>query len=473
MGFCTNCGTKLEADQTTCPKCGKERTQPENVQPKHKSSFVISKKVKIWTVFMVGLVVLCFIGYQIGAVYTGKAAAVKQFKQALIHKDANALLKWVSVKHSTMRINKKSVKSLFGYLDKNPQVIDEILDNIEQQSAAMDSKPKSVAVASSTSSGMFTLKKNGKKWLLFNDYKFEVSPYYIEVDTNYKGTKILVDGKVSGEAKEDNNTVKVGPFFPGNHKVEGVWKGDYATVEDAVDVPLAGPNHTIALSSDDLNLEGEMIYPQSNFPEAKFFVNGKDTGQTFDNIDDFGPVSLNGTVRVYAEMDFPWGKAKSKELTLGKDNDGVDLEIDPITDDVKKQIVETVNQYAKEWADAYRNLDPSKLKHVTSNAFNDIKQDINNMKEIKEKWKGNPVKTLIDLDNIDVSKEESGYRAEIEASLQYNATYYNEGEDAQTELSDNNRLLYLLYDSSKGTWLVDETNELWGFSADHPQETKF
>lgn len=470
MSFCKNCGTKVNHEGKYCSNCGTEVTQQSPKEPK-KPSFQFSKKTKVFTGVIAGIIILLGAGYFVGASLTGKDVTVKNFEEALANQDQEMFMKAVSSSDSEWEIKEKEVDSFFKYLDKNPEVKKEIIENISKQAKQADSDESKGATAVSggeevSFDKLFTLKKDGNQWLVFDDYTFEVTPFYMNVSTNYEDTKIIVNGKEVAVSDSSNQTEKLGPFLPGVYSVKGVWKGDYAQLKKKIEIQLGEATENVRDVT--LSLEGEMIHPESNYEDASLFVNGKSTGMKVGEVDELGPFPAEGDDTLHVEKKFPWGTVKSEKKSVSEGS-YLDLTIDPFTDEMQEKVIKTVNSYTKSRVKAYKQADASPLKQVVTKRFLDEKKkDIQEMKGSGQRFKGKALKNKIDMDSFNTGKNDQGqFTVEVNMQMYFDSTYYNKGKkkDAKTEKNKNLVSCELVYNKDKQQWSVDKVESMFIYMA--------
>ena len=117
-------------------------------------------------------------------------------------------------------------------------------------------------------------KKDGKRWLLYDDYELKLRQYMIPVLTNIEGAQITVDGIQVAVASDVESKVEVGPLLPGEYTIEAVYEGEYTTIKKAEKLSLFPMNEFE--DTLELVLEGDYVKVSANTPAARILINGED-----------------------------------------------------------------------------------------------------------------------------------------------------------------------------------------------------
>lgn len=460
MKFCTQCGAKMEDDKKFCTNCGhsfsetKQPTQEEkntmnSVQPISKAP--MSKKQKVTFSATAIIIVLLIILYFAGASMTSKDRVISNFKKALAEKNSTKLASIIKSSDPSLKVDANSLKPLISYIGKNPSLINTVNSSIDEQSKQLNK----IASTNNSSNYLFSLKKQGKKFLFFDNYVFVVKPFYMNVNTNYKNVKVTMDNKVLCTSNQENYTKQVGPFLPGTYSLKSEYASDYANLNRTVSVDLIDQS----VAEVDLSLDGQFVSVNCDYPDAKLLVNGKDTGLTVKDAQNFGPLSKDETVKLSVKKDFPWGTVTSKDVEV-TDSDWVDISFSPVNDTVQNDLMNTANDFQKGYVNSLAALDPSKLVNATDNDKEKITDSINNMKSYNQIYKGTLLKASYDLDQTKIYTEDDKYYATIISSVDLNEVYYYSDSSDSSPSSKSHIYEYtLIYDDSSKKWSVENAYE--------------
>jgi uncharacterized membrane protein YvbJ len=495
--FCHECGHKLSKDAAFCPECGttvEGRDYQGNSQggssnaQQVKESFVskikkMSKKQKLFSAIIAGLILFLFIGYQVGSSLTSKENAMENLKTAIVEKDAKELSNLLVSEDPRLEISEKEVKGLLDYMEQNPKKLTEVMENIKKQANYLDGKkPEGKAeeaaafledLAGSSTNSIMNLTKQGKTALFFDSYRFEVVPTYLKLYTNYKGTELYINDKKVATAKEENYQKEFGPFVPGMYKVKAVYKDEYTTLKTEEDISVTDGSGDV-----DLYLEGESIYIDSNFEDASVFVNGKDTKLTVEEARKFGPVSMDGSMKLHVEKEFPWGTAKSEEIPVTEEESSYELEISGVTDKTKEVIMQNVFDAEKSWFESLTSLDSSKLAGFSEELNSELAEDIKDVKEDKETYVGKgPVLVAFDMDSFEVYEKDGTYSSSVVGNFLWHGDTANSdaSPEAIKETKEKEHTEFytytLVYNSENKTWLLESIENRYGYEFEN--EKKF
>lgn len=481
MKFCIKCGTEIQEGTLFCIKCGQPYSnkatpiqqaasiqQAEPIQKAtpivnvameaQKTNTKLSKMQKVISLAIVTSLLLGVFIYKVGESLTSREKVVSKFSQAIASKDSAELAKYIVSSDPKLKIDAKNIEPFLSYLDKNPSYRNEIVKSIDSQSTNMaflnklNGKPY-----------LFTLKKQGKTWVLYDKYVFELKPVYIKVFTNYKDTKIFLDNNLVCTADKSDFTKEVGPYLPGLYKMRAFLEGDYVKLEETVDVDLvsnidsSNPNQNII--NQKLYLNGYEVSVNSDYEDAKLFSNGKDTGLAIVDAKKFGPISKDGSVRLYAQKDFPWGTIKSEEVAAdGSSN--IYLKLNIVNENVKNILMETVNSHNNNSVDAFKNRDISKLVNVSESMKMSINDEIQRAITDKKMFDCGLVKAIFDLDSFNIYQRDNKYYAEVTGIESYSSAWYNEGSPVpKTILKEQDFKYILVFDEKLKKWVLEDTSK--------------
>ncbi|MCY9692063.1 zinc ribbon domain-containing protein [Paenibacillus alginolyticus] len=461
MKFCKECGHALESGQTICKQCG--TSVPVNPQPKNASSkplIVLSRINKIILMSIASFLLLLFVGFKVGAALTSKETVLDKFQEALLAGDSKEVATYLHASDSRMKIDEKAVTSFIDYTKKNPSVVNQLVMDLKQQAKTDEPTKNSIKSLSSTKSGkdlllneaqpsLLTLKKSGKTLLFFDRYLLDVKPYFIRVTSNLDKTKVILNDTEIGIVDKAGAAQEFGPYMFGSYKLAGIYQGEYASLKQEQELQLFNP----AQDKNNLSItfKTDYIAPRSNFEDARLFVNGKDVASIKDKTK-LGPISLDGSVKLYAEKEFPWGKVKSKEISVTGTN-FAELTISGVTDDLKTILMNTINEYNKSDIEAKSTRDASKYLHIYPERLSDYTRTIENMKSYNQYFQGSYLKSIFDLDSFQIYSDRNQYYALVSNHEFYNSTFYSSYDtNIQSKPNDVFWKYTLIYKDSK--WYI-------------------
>ncbi|WHY71254.1 TcaA 3rd/4th domain-containing protein [Fictibacillus enclensis] len=311
-----------------------------------------------------------------------------------------------------------------------------------------------------------------KKGGLFSSYHIYPRPYSLTVSSDQPGSTIKLNNKKVLETKKDNLETTVRNLAPGTYSVQGSKKYDYAEIQSKDEVNLFEDEKFSKEVS--LELTGEKIPIVANVEGVSIFVNGKDTGKkatiqeeggpfgsSGEEEESYGPFSTDGSVEIYGESKYPWGVAKSEPETVTEDTGSIDVTPSPfVNDEVRDQIVKTINDFAKQQLEALVKQDASVIKTATDNIVKEHAEDIQSDKSYDNYWKGKAIGTRIDIDKATLANKEDEFQIEVPVEFHYKFKEYNKGWDDEDPLEEefNTDTVILTYNDESKSWLISEIN---------------
>ncbi|MBA4494937.1 hypothetical protein ACFO25_01665 [Paenactinomyces guangxiensis] len=167
------------------------------------------------------------------------------------------------------------------------------------------------------SSGEFYLKKD--EGIFSDSYIIGVRPQYLEITFKSNQGLIKVDGKEVWKVNKNQNKKKIGPLFPGNHKVyvESYFSYANMTLKEEHQENLLGLSQTTEARYE---LTGSGIKATSKHAGVQVYMNNQKTpfiiyvgnGDTT-----VYPVKYDGSQTIYGVAKYPWGESKkSKSIRI-------------------------------------------------------------------------------------------------------------------------------------------------------------
>ena len=371
MYFCSKCGCKLEERQIFCSQCGnninvddkKNEENEENFQEKNLSNDEILElkeevdntnlldennkveiiyneedyenynetnkgkklfvKSRVISYLVLTLVLLLGIFYAVGKSLTKPSKVVLKFEQAVAAKDKEDLSSLLYCEDDKLEINEKNTSYILTYFNENPSFFNSVIKDLNNDAIKLEKIKNISGVQDIKSLNILKLIPVGKRWGIFPNYKISIKPIFIEVKTSIKDVAFSLNNKELGKSDSDNFIKEYGPFMPGKYKLLANYKGKYVTLSEPYDIDTINNNENGKVSIEVLeNLNYAMIYCE--YPEAKLFVNGKDTGLKVEDIEKFGP--LSNSTKVYATVNKNGITLKSNEFVVGYGDDGIYLD---------------------------------------------------------------------------------------------------------------------------------------------------
>lgn len=375
---------------------------------KKEKSAPLKRKLKliVYSIVFLAIVAGALYGsYRYIAYTESEEKLVEKFETAIVEKDYATLMSILTTSDQRLSLIEDTLQPFLKYFEQNPKVLSSSMKQLEQDQEMITTEEETI----------LKVVEGDKKYYIVPTYQIEIYSSFVSVQTDRKNANIYVNGEEVAVADSDNYTKNIGPLVPGNYEIEVVWESELVTLNDKRTVELF--NSTVEEQVIEFNLTGEMIGLNANYPDAKLFVNGKDSGITIAEASSFGPVLTDGTLKVHAEKDFGWGVVKSPEVKI-EGNDSIYLTIDVLTDELKTALMEVGLNYAKSVVEAYQKNDLSVIHQATAAQVEHHQYRLEEIHLFENEI--TPKKVLFDLDSFDYYENNAN---EIEVSLNYNVQY--------------------------------------------------
>lgn len=220
--FCEACGLKQEISGEFCEGCGHEfgidiaSNESGNLQ---KSIFAKDKK-KYFIITSVIIVVLMtlFGAYKLGESYYSKNNQIKRYQEALLSTDGERIANVLSSTDSHFKVTKENIQVYSKYLKDNKAYLTNMVDKLPFSNASKND---------------IYIKKNGKKFFLYDKYDLMIQPVYFNISTNTSGMEIAINKQVEKAVSDSEKyTWKIGPLSPGAYEFIGSF--DYNDKENTI-----------------------------------------------------------------------------------------------------------------------------------------------------------------------------------------------------------------------------------------------
>jgi uncharacterized membrane protein YvbJ len=259
------------------------------------------------------LIVLLGAFYAVGKSLTKPSKVVLKFEQAVGANNKEDLSSLFYCEYDGLEINEKNISYILTYFNENPSFLNSSLQDLNKDAIRLEKIRNMPGIENENSLKILKLISVGKKWGIFPNYKISIKPTFIEVRTSIKDVVFSLNNKELGKSDSDNFVKEYGPFMPGKYNLSANYKGKYVTLSEPYDIDPINSNENGRISIDVLeNLNYVMI--DCEYPEAKLFVNGKDTGVKVKDVEKFGPLSNN--TKVYATVNKNGVTLKSNEFIV-------------------------------------------------------------------------------------------------------------------------------------------------------------
>lgn len=469
MKFCKNCGNELSPGAKFCKHCGQPVNTPEeqpqqsfsnesdsvstgavnkkpSEPPKQKK---MSKKMKVIISSAAALVIILAASYIVGGKLLSPKKTVEKFETAMDDDDAEAVADMISSNDNDLKIDTDSVQGFIDYYNDHSSEKDDLIDHLTKQGDDDGESGDEHAV---------NLVKDGKTFVVYDDYAIEVSPVYFEVYTNFADTEISMDDEVIATSDADDYTKELGPFLPGKYTFTADYKSELAELSTEVESEQLDPEST---GDVELYIEGNEVEVYAPYEDVldsvNMYIDGEDTGVDVSGDDIIGPVELDGSMTASFEAEFPWGPLMTEEMPIDSEYMEVFFQAD---DDLRSTIQDTIVQYNQEYLDVYTSADESNFNVAGEEVIEDIVEQAENEKDNESfyqyKLKG------IDFyeDSFTLDNHENEWYLSVDTivtmdeNLDYDPDEDDEDDDSNFEEIEEDFGYELQYDEDDEEWVV-------------------
>lgn len=378
MNYCKNCGNKLKEGAKFCAKCGrpigeqtesKSRSGKKETDGSHESKPLnegSAKRRKKPIITIIALLALLLLGggyYYLKNIYLSPDKVVEGFAAAVEGKQTNKVRAYINDGQREMKATAEQTEAFITYLNDNPKIYSELYEDLETEANYYKEDFHSYE-AGVDMNNLANVKLGGKKWGIFDHYVIEVQPCYVNITSDYNKTEIQIDGQKAGTVSDEAEEL-FGPYLPGEHTIKAVAEGGYGKVtqSDKFDVSsLEDRTASSQFSWDDYFLS---IY--TNEDEAVLFVNGKSTKKKLKEIDEIGPLPMDGSVKLHAEWKIGKETLKSDTVTVKEGMYSADF----LFDDVDTYDTEVSSEEDEDSIDErlIQEVIYTHYQHITDNHF--------------------------------------------------------------------------------------------------------
>lgn len=440
--FCTNCGTKQEAQHTPSPE-----SKPENHPPEKRKK--MSTKTKMIFISLIALIVLLFVGYKIIEYINRPTQLVQTFIEDVEDQNYKAVQAALEDSGTDIKLNEQNVKAFLTYLEEQPDYWNTLKQELNE--TATQNEKDQMDSADQDDASLLTLATNGKKWLLFNHYVIKPKEIYVKLTSDMDNTVVHIGAESETKLKKAEKTYTAGPFLPYEQTAKATYKTDFSTTEDeAIGDPLTDLEGKYLHY--DFSVQGNVVYISTDDEDATIFVNGKNTNEKVGDDSVFGPINTDGTMRIHLERKGKNGKKeKSNNVTLqSSDSDEyIELYFDEDVDDSDEEYETSTDFDEDDEEDEVTEVIEAHYKDIENGDFQEAYDAFSNKKRSamsKDNWAKEFPTVYVNeatVHNV-IFKDDTHAIADI--------TLYSESEDDDgTELEQ----------TFTGTWDVVKENGNW------------
>lgn len=331
MRYCKNCGHEIKDGQKVCTQCGtpvdqhqhpSRASQHNNHSPRKPMSHLAWVIIALLIAIAIIAVIIFFVGKTQMSV-TKKADSVAS---AIKNDNADQLKN--NVTSDGKPLTKEEAKAFLNLMNES-ELNNKMANQVKDKAKSMQDNHHDSGLVEYNGEKVMDIKQEGRKWLFFKDYKFDIPRYNIYVDSmsDIDELKFTRDGKT--HTVGDNG--KVGDFPLGYYELKATktengkdYKGQLQ-VFSSQHTKQANPNFKqikfyVNIDNSDINESDTTLYINNEKHEM-------------DSSEEYGPYPPDEKVEVYAVADVE-GKnfTSDKEIVKisgdGDSTENVDLSFD-------------------------------------------------------------------------------------------------------------------------------------------------
>ena len=374
MKFCRNCGAKIKNHQKNCTNCGQSLED-------NKQSTKSTKKPLIIVGVIVVILILFFVLFKIIESTLSPTNQAKAVAQDLKKGNTNNLAK--DLEFNGRNLNKTESKALYKYIEETDSP-DRIANEIESNVKSMKDNKTGNASVSVNDTEIINIRKNGKKYGIFNNYDFTVGKQSVKIDPDSDSTIKYKYNNKNHKVKLSQDEEKVFATLPiGDYKLEAKKTVGKDTFDGYIIIKMSDDN---TVSEDfkekylDVSINDDSI---DYISKIYLYVNNK-KASTYDTYEDYiyGPYKPDAKLKVYAQTTidgktFKTNSVQAPSLENGKKTVPIELKFDEnqIEEHQKNaEIKEDVQTFIEDYTDALNEAyEEEEFSYVSSYFKSDSK----------------------------------------------------------------------------------------------------
>ncbi|WP_053218247.1 zinc ribbon domain-containing protein [Virgibacillus senegalensis] len=477
MKFCNQCGTKIDTDKKFCTECGAPLTNndqssvekqiqstPSNQpQPAKRASSKApmspKKKKKVIIIGSAVAVVLATV-YFIGAYFTSQERLVDAFEDAVVEGDAEKIADLLSFRNQELKIANEDAEAFVKYLEANPEDGDVLVESVKKQSEAYkgnkaNAEDEVLEFLVGGEESLVRLEQDGK-FLFFDRYQLYIEPIYVQLHTEFQGTKLYKGDEELVEASSNDFSKEVGPFLPGIYTFSAEYKHEYMDVKEEQEVELTPyDNH----STINLSVNGGTVYFDSAFDDSvnsNVIINGESVDFNVFSDEAFGPVALDGSMEMAVQAEFPWGTMTTEAVAL--ENDYFPIEF-AMNDALQKSLVDAIATHYTSYMKALEKGDVALIENMSEDLMADFKNELDYRQVEDYIYTKETTKLEMDTDNFSLISTEDGLLSTVYLKETGKEGFYYQADDPQLTEEESYLIYELVYQDDN--WVVTSKDGTW------------
>lgn len=446
LNFCENCGSKLDTSSE----------QEKNTVPSpEKKPRTYTKKQKIIIGTAVALLVIMIGSYMWGKSYFSPQKTTERFITAIMEEDSEKIQDLTIMQGES--ISKAEAEALIALAKEETHYINIDTTHLEDFSNQND---------------LIRLTENGKNFFIYPKYLFSLVPQYVEANLPFEGIENIFNEEEFPAKQSDKRIIVYGPLAPGKYKIHSSYSGEFTEAESKDEIILGDSYSDTVYYEVQLDAESTAFYLNNwnDSPIKNAYIEVDKHQIDFDEsleIGAFGPLNMDGSVKVTPIIETEWGKVTLDDIKV--EEDYYEIVLNTVSKKLMDDLSEVILLYGEEYVQANAANDADIFTTITKSFRKDFKDSFSYNMDYDENFSGQ-------LDKIEINYEELTFDSKNELSLPANfyftASTHDSDEKPELEEEIETVTLYVVFDSDKDKWLIDEASSYGSFYDDEFEATE-
>lgn len=315
MENCTSCGEKRKGNEKFCVGCGNplnERVEKVKAVKEKPAISPKQKRIRIASVISVAIILMSLVGAHL--FFSSKYDVSKtliDMNQTFTKGDASGFLAFFQLDKQIVSDD----EGFYSYIEDEGWEI--VRDQMKTEIDRIETEGLSNFILDSKGNKLVSVISQPVLFGLYDEISFLIHPVKVTAELPMDGTTItLAESEKAGNKGEK---LEMGEFLPGNYEWNSVIASEFSDIKGAGKIEVSGSGDNLYVFEP--VVEAAMVEVTSDVQEAILWINGKSTEKSVEEMGEFGPVTLDGTVEVTAETKDENGKSvKGEPLAIKSDS---------------------------------------------------------------------------------------------------------------------------------------------------------
>lgn len=441
---CANCGATLKEDDMFCPECGQgvgggqlsPTTELESAERSQKKKGPNKKNIILAVIAAVLFIGACGF-YFWGKEHYSFENQVNQFIDGLSKNDPDVIA-YLTTDDPNFEMTEESIQPLFEYINENKEYLSDL----------------KASLLTGAGNGEIQVTQSGKQMLLFDNYKFVVTPVYVTVTTGLEDMTILVNEKEIATSDSTDYQKEVGPLAPGVNVFTGKVMVGKEEQEISRSIDLVPSTSDYSIEEVDLTIQVMSFTVESNVKDGEILLDGESVATLENGKAKIGPLAWYDGMVMQVVKSFDSGNLKSEIYEISQYDDGevVTLDVESAADEATvysflDDFYSQVNSFLSDYNDYGSGEQAELAEFFTNGKENDDFIDFNTY--ISENREREDASVSVYFDDVAEVLQVDANKFQVVFSVNYH-TYYDDWDKDAVQ----NNLKY-----TKAIFEYDEENE--------------